>query len=101
MSIPFTQFLRPDGRRKPTSIDMDPKTEEVAAALIDAGIQFEIEELMTGKVSMECINYAIEDGEPGFLVANAICDNGPSVLVAVADLVTRAHERMFAQKAGE
>lgn len=95
MSIPFTQFLRPYGHRTPTTIDMDPETEAMANALITAGMKFEIEELVNGKISMECVNRAIEDGAPGFLLSNAVCSNGPPVVAAVRDLVAKAHAQRF------
>lgn len=53
MSIPFTQFLRPDGRQRATSIDRPAEVEGLAQHLRKVGVRFEVEELTTGEVSLE------------------------------------------------
>ena len=82
----FTQFLFPNGRRKPAIIDMPPEIESKADELQRAGWNFEIECFPdTQMVHMDCCD--IE--EP---LANRICRNGPDVPVKVAELVNEAHE---------
>ena len=81
-SVPFTQYLRPDGRPIPVWIDRPDHIAERAREIIAAGFQFEIEILMTGDVSMTIHN--VEDGED---VAIEVCANGPDVVLAVDRLV--------------
>jgi hypothetical protein len=50
-TVPFTQFLRPDGRRKVIALAVDKNTHEKAMTIINAGLSFEIEILTTGVVS--------------------------------------------------
>jgi hypothetical protein len=87
MSIQFTQFLRPDGRRAPVEIDMSEEVESLADTLVKAGCRFEIEELTTGMVNMECmLGYECICGE--------LCPNGPAVPNKVESLVRKAYERL-------
>ena len=88
MSIPFTQFMLPDGKRRQTVIDMPQEIEDKALKLIEAGYRFEIEVLTTGEISMECLN-----DEEGGMLANELCENGPPVVEAVESLVNRSFER--------
>ena len=87
MSIPFTQFLRPNGRQKPTVIDMPEETEGLAKTLVQAGCRFEIEELSTGMVNMECM---LGD----HCICGELCPNGPEVPGAVEKLVRAAYGRL-------
>jgi hypothetical protein len=87
MSIPFTQYLRPDGRRRPTEIDMPGEVEALAHKFIGAGGRFESEELMTGHVSLTAV-HTVED-EPQDIVIE-VCANGPAVPDAVERLVHAA-----------
>lgn len=84
MPIPFTQFLRPDGRRKQVLIDRPKAIEDDAQRLIDAGCHFDIEELTTGEISMTCEMDSLDEPTLGI----RICDNGPAVPVNV-DLLVR------------
>lgn len=92
MIIPFTQFLRPDGRRMPVSIDTQegPETfseeaDELVQKLLDAGCKFEIEQLTTGMINMDCQTKSSE------LLAQELCENGPAVIEAIQKLVLAAH----------
>ena len=87
MTVPFTQFLRPDGRKQSVTIERPPEIAEAAQALIARGCRFEIEVLRTGEVSMECCREV--DGEARAL-AQEIVENGPPVLDAVDRLVREA-----------
>lgn len=91
MSIPFTQFLRPNGKRRHVSIDRPADVEAKAQALIDAGCRFEIEELTTGHVNIECCGPVL--GEDG-TISGELCHNGPEVLEAVDRIVNAACERL-------
>jgi hypothetical protein len=90
MSIKFTQFLRPDGKQVPTEIDMPDEVEKMAHELILAGCRFEIEELSTGVIHMDC---TMRGGEGP--LALELCDNGPPVLEAVERLVRESHSLIF------
>lgn len=83
MTIPFTQFLMPDGRQKEVSIDRPEAIGTLARGLIDHGCVFEIEMLSTGEISMEVMH-----GENS--IAAEICLNGPEVPKAVDRLVEQA-----------
>jgi hypothetical protein len=50
--IPFTQYVRPDGRRRFIEIERPPEIEARARALIEKGLVFEAEVLVTGEVSL-------------------------------------------------
>lgn len=85
--IPFTQYLRPFGEKKPVEIDRPADVEAAAHRLIDLGCKFDIEELRTLQISMTCECDEFEDDE---VLAHEICANGPPVLVAVDRLVAVA-----------
>ena len=49
--IPFTQYLRPNGRTKPITIDRPDNISALAHKIIEAGYQFEAEVITTGDAS--------------------------------------------------
>jgi len=89
MPIPFTQFMRPDGRKHPVTIERPPDIETLAKAIMQAGCRFEIEVLQTGAVSMEIVT-DVPDPDLRNVVAIEICPNGPQVPEAVDRLVKSA-----------
>lgn len=91
MSIPFTQFHRPNGRPEAVSIDRPADVEAKAREVIARGWKFECEVLTTGHVHLDVCN-ADEQ------LASEICDNGPAVEGAVDRLVAAAHARLDAPK---
>lgn len=88
MSIAFTQFLRPNGRRQTITIERPAEVEEQAAKLAAAGARFEIEELMTGMVSIEILVADPENVDEPHTLALELAQNGPQVPNAV-DLAVR------------
>lgn len=80
MSIPFTQYLLPDGRTRQESIERPVEVETVARSFIAAGGCFEAEMLGDGQVSLTA-----ELGET--CVAIEIVPNGPEVPNAVDRIV--------------
>lgn len=84
MSIKFTQYLMPDGRKQEVTIERDANVEQMANELIQLGYKFEIEMLRTGEISMTIEHPSNEDGEP--LVIRVI-PNGPLVPIMVDDMV--------------
>ena len=84
MSIPFTQYMRPDGRKVPVTIARPDEIESLAQAFIDRGGWFECEHLTTHEVSLTaCFNV---DDEPED-IAIRVVPNGPEVPGAVDELV--------------
>jgi hypothetical protein len=85
--IPFTQYLRPDGRKEPVEIDRPPEIEQLAQEFIARGGYFECEELNTGHASFTAGHPDAEEGD----IAIEVVMNGPDVLEAVDRLVRKAH----------
>lgn len=87
MSIPFTQYMRPDGRKVPVSIDMPDDIEALATEFIERGGWFDVEHLSTGHVSLTA-GFVVDD-EPQD-IAIRVVKNGPPVVSAVEALVREA-----------
>jgi hypothetical protein len=87
MSIPFTQYMRPDGRQVPVSVERPSDIETLAHSFIDAGGWFEVEHLSTGHASLTAC--WVVDGEPQD-IAIRVVENGPAVPSAVDELVREA-----------
>jgi hypothetical protein len=85
--IPFTQYLRPDGRKRYVDIDMPAPIEHLALQFIEAGGRYEIEELRTGEVSLTAV-FNVDDEDRD--IAREICSNGPPVVHAVALIVRKS-----------
>ena len=88
--IYFTQYLRPDGRTKRIKVERPENVETLARELVEGGAKFELEQLTTGQVSLECLIPESETREIQTL-SSALCDNGPGILDAVDDLIQRAY----------
>lgn len=86
MSIPFTQYIRPNGRREQVTIDRGPHIEELAKKFIESGGYFECEELTTGHASLTAGHKDYPDGD----IAIEVCLNGPTVPHHVDRLVEKA-----------
>ena len=89
--IPFTQFIRPYGRKLHISILRPDEIAEQASELVANQIKFEIEELRTGEVSMTAEDYRPGAEEP--TLAIEVVPNGPEVVNAVDRLITRAYTK--------
>lgn len=90
MSIPFTQYLLPDGRKRPIDIDRSCEIEAIAQQFIASGGSYEAEVLTTGEVSFT----ACKNGED---IEIEVCANGPGVGEAVDRLVRRSAALASAQ----
>jgi hypothetical protein len=93
--IPFTQYLRPDGRRTSVEVDRPAEIEQLAERFIAAGGRYECEELTTGHASLTAVHPECETGD----CAIAVVNNGPEVPAAVDRVVRRSvewlnHQRM-------
>lgn len=86
--IPFTQYMRPNGRPVPVSIERPDEISAVAERIRDRGYRFECEHLLTGHVSL---TIAGPDDDEDIEVVT----NGPEVPVAIDRMVKR-----FAAKIG-
>ena len=91
MTIKFTQYLRPHGRQVAQYIDRPKDIEDKAVAVVVAGGRFEMEELMTGKISITCA-YDDED------IAHRICENGPHLPATVDAIVEDAYELLVKRR---
>lgn len=87
MSIPFTQYLQPEGRTRRAEIDRPGEIEDMAQELLEYGWTFEAEVLNTGEV-----NLTVFDGEQD--VVGRVVPNGPAVPNAVDEIVKEAHDEM-------
>jgi hypothetical protein len=87
--IPFTQYLRPNGRRAEVSIERPDEIADLAQRIIDRGFRFECEELSTGHCSFTIAGP--DDDEDIEVVMN-----GPAVPPAIDRMIKR-----FAAKIGE
>lgn len=79
--LPFTQYLRPNGRRQQVHIRRPPDIVRMGMSLIDAGYRFEAEVLSTGRVSL-----TIAKGDED--VASELSENGPEIPDRVDKLIT-------------
>jgi hypothetical protein len=83
MSIPFTQYKRPNGRTEEVTIGRSSEIEALAERFIKAGGCYEAEVLRTGDVSLTAV---IGNAD----VEIEIVENGQSVPKAVDELVRRS-----------
>lgn len=88
-AIPFTQYVRPFGGRRATTILRPAHIASAADRVIAAGYRFECEELTTGEVSLTIAN---DNGDFDI----EVCANGPGVPNAVDRLVIRGAGRIAA-----
>lgn len=85
--VPFTQYLLPNGERRPTSIEVVDDVAAMAEEIIARGNRFEAEILTTGHVSFTVFNIADQED-----VDIELCPNGPGVRESVEQLIRRVHE---------
>ena len=90
MSLPFAQYLLPDGRQREINIDLDPEQEEVGRKLLGNGVRLEAEILTTGEVS---ITAEFDGSEDYISLAHEIVPNGPGIREAVCRLLETATKR--------
>lgn len=85
MSIPFTQYLRPNGRKALTFIERPAEIEAMAQEIRAKGYRFESEELREGTVSFTVASPHEDEGD----IAIELVPNGPGVPDAVDKLVRK------------
>lgn len=94
-TIPFTQYLLPDGRKRDIAIARPKEICDKAMDIIKAGHRFEAEVLMTGEVSVTIFHIA--EGEDRDI---EVVPNGPEVPLAVDRMITRFYDGQFATEGG-
>lgn len=88
--VPFTQYLRPNGRKRLIWVERSPEIAAEARRVRNAGYHFDIEELRDGTVSMTVEpNSPNADGDDA-PIAMELCPNGPAVPSTVDRLVAAA-----------
>lgn len=88
MSIPFTQYLLPKGKRQAIEISRPKEIEEMAIQFIDSGGKFEIEMLRDMRtISLTAVHKVNNEPQD---IAIRLCPNGPAVPEAVDNLVQAA-----------
>ena len=92
-TIPFTQYLRPDGRKRAVEFDVIGNVAEKAKAIIDHGWIFEVEELTTLEASL-----TVFDPESEVNVAIEVVRNGPPIVPAIDRIINEAHKVMTEQE---
>ncbi len=90
MSIEFTEFMLPNGKRRPVNIDRPDQIEDKARKIVEAGYVFECEVLRTGMISL-----TVADPHEDRDVEIVLVPNGPQVPVGVDTLVERAYTRIL------
>lgn len=91
MAIPFTQYLRPNGRRVDVAIDRPKEIEDLANELMEKGVRFECEHLQTGHASLTAVHPKAEKDDMGD-IAIRVVPNGEAVPGAVDEVVKAAAE---------
>lgn len=93
-TIPFIQYLRPDGRPTPVAIDRPEHIAKAADNIRAHGFRFECEMLATGYVS-----FTISDEFDDYAIK--VCMNGPTVPGTVDSLISSFNlgEALKARKA--
>lgn len=90
--IPFTHYIRPNGRRQSLLIAVDDVTAERAAELVLQHYRFESEVLTTGMVHMDCCGRSVNgDDDDDVPIALELCTNSTEAIkFAVERLVANA-----------
>lgn len=92
MDIPFTHYVRPDGRRQYETVTVADVNPEHVELLLAAGYRFGAELLTDDKtVSLTVESPNEDEGD----IATVLTTNGPEVLDAVRRLVVKGYEAVF------
>lgn len=81
ITVPFTQYIMPDGRVRTVSIEVSGDLSTKVKDILDAGLTFECEVLTTGQVSMTITSHLYGD------LDIRVVPNGPGVREAVESLI--------------
>lgn len=96
-SIPFTQYVRPDGRyASRETIDRPQDVYDKAMKLIEAGYRFEAEILTTDEVSLTCVDPE-DTGDIAIVLSpnnEAICENVDKLVAQAWDYAGKVRIRI-------
>lgn len=81
--ISFTQYLRPDGRKKSVTIEVDNSVAIKAQEILDKGFKFECEELLSGMCS-----FTIHDPEAERDASIRLHPNASGVRECIVNMIT-------------
>jgi len=84
----FTQYLLPDGRKRPMYINVDHETGSKANQLIGAGCHFDVEILSTGMISLTC--ECDED-----MIGIQLSKNDPEIVDKTVLLINESYDKVF------
>lgn len=87
MAVKFTQFLFPNGERRPMEIDLPDDIEDMASTLRENGFLFEIEN-RDGRIWASILNNRVEEQ-----VVDGYCFNGPEVPEMIKKIIREAYTR--------
>jgi len=95
MTIEFTRYNLPNGRKTTEMITIDPETDALGNKLIESGITFSIEILTTGMVALYATNSSLPEPEDDFDTQEIcyISQNGPEIIGKVKGMINEAAER--------
>ena len=102
-AIKFTQYLRPNGRKRPIEIERPEDTAQKADYLVEKGCWFDIEELTTGMISATVEHEARneDEDEDGWTLAHELGPNGPPIGAMIDTLIKTAVQSMLAEREKE
>lgn len=92
MAIRFNKFMRPEGVHATTEVKTSPEIDSMASDLTLQGYKFEMEQLATGQIHMDCSKPGSEGP-----VALELCTD-ESINSAVERLVRESHSFVFEKK---
>lgn len=93
MTIPFTQYVLPDGRKREGGFDRSADVEAMATTLLAEGVHFDAEVLSNGTVSLTAEKDDLDDP---VLAIKLVFDQTPEKVGAAVDaLVTDAMKVLF------
>lgn len=81
MSVKFTQYLRPNGRKKIIYIDLKPEIEKMANTIIDMNYRFEAEVLSD---DLTCSFTITSNEEDHYCI---LVPNGPEVPQKISEMI--------------
>lgn len=91
ITVPFTQYVRPNGRKREVSIEVNDTLAPMVQAIIAKGLRFECEVLSTGVISL-----SISNGEED--ITGVLVDNGPGVRLAVERMIQDGYSKINGDK---
>lgn len=89
MSVKFTQYLRPNGRKKTIYIELKPEIEKMADTIIDMNYRFEAEVL---RDDITC-SFTITNDEEGDVYI-ILVPNGPEVPQKISEMIWDFHSKL-------